>query len=197
MSSNGPDPARTNPLYGSDREREQLMNESFLLSIFQSELEDQCLYGRMAGDQITMGLAERRSVRVWFGVHGVLVAGGNAAKLLWGSGSPAKRDAIEAERKPFRDKVGVADDSPLRSRRMRNAFEHLDDEIIRWSKKNLNRYVGRHVDWEADESLPLESSFGRFDPKTWRLMFLEQEPISIRALLTQFEALSSRLSPWK
>lgn len=180
-----------------DKEREALIAESFLLSIFQAELEDQCLYGKMAGAQIEAGLTIKRSAQVWFGIHGILVAGGNAAKLLWGSGRPPKREKIETEREPFREKVGAGDNSPLRCPRMRNAFEHLDEEISRWSKKDLGHYVGRRVDWETDESLPLESSFGRFDPETWQLTFLEKEPVSIKALRTELDEISVRLSPWR
>ena len=81
--------------------------------------------------------------RTWFAVQGVLTAAANLSKLLWGSGD---KPGAQASRAPLRSSVGVTNDSPLRSPKVRNHFEHIDERIERkFTALGPTLYVGRNM----------------------------------------------------
>ena len=101
--------------------------DDHLLTVFKVELKTQCEQASVAAGQLGAAL-ESRSSEIWSALQNILTPAGNASKLLWGTRGSEQAD----QRRPLRDLVGVTDDSPLKSRDVRNAFEHFDERIERW-----------------------------------------------------------------
>ncbi|SRR5258708_7286935 len=100
---------------------------------------------------------------IWFAIQNLLVAAGNLSKLLWGA-SPSRAAAREG----LRQSVGVADDSPLRDRRLRNYFEHFDEKSEDWfTKSEQKNYVGRNIGPASMIQGPNRAErFHHYDPST-------------------------------
>lgn len=163
-------------------------DEAFIRAILKSELHFLCVQAIYARTALEEALKHRgRPVGVWLVAQGILVIGANASKLLWGKGAARARKALRAE-------AGVHDDSPLRSKDIRNAFEHIDERIVGWARKEGKHYVERHVIWDGERS-PAGSQFGTFDSKTWTIDFLDEEPISLRAVLDELDRIGPRIHP--
>ena len=105
---------------------------------------------------------------IWFAIQNLLVAAGNLSKLLWGT-SPSRA----AAREELRQSVGVADDSPLRDRRLRNYFEHFDEKSEDWfSKSEHKNYVGRNIGPASMIQGPNPAErFHHYDPSTGLVTF--------------------------
>jgi hypothetical protein len=164
--------------------------EHFIRAIFKVELETLSLQASIAAEQLAEAMKDQRyTTKIWLGVQTILIIAGNAAKLLWGKGA-------DNARRQLRTDIGVAEDSPLANRRIRNAFEHLDERVITWAKAGNNRFAHRRV---AEKSKPADGdSFGQFDPATWEVTFLGvEEPISVKELLAELEMIRRKLSLWR
>jgi len=108
---------------------------------------------------------------IWFGLHAILSASANISKLLWGGDEQDRKD-----RQRLRERLEVADDSPLRFRDVRNKFEHVDEYINEWVERDgTGPFVGRNVGGEPASFGASGDVFGHYDPETGRLWFWEWE----------------------
>jgi hypothetical protein len=145
-----------------------------LESIFQNELDTQCRFILIGARQVNACLEQRQSTDcVWFALQGMLISAANASKLLWGS---QKEDAPEARRQ-LRESVGVNGESPLRSRRLRNDFEHFDERLETYFGADQgHHYFGRNIGpagfFKVDGEDP--PHFGHFDPASTTVSFWER-----------------------
>lgn len=126
--------------------------------------------------------------RLWASVQAMLGASANVSKLLWGTNAEA-----EKRREPLRRSLEVPDDSPIRDRDMRNAFEHFDERLEDWASEGHSVAVDSNVG-------PLESfikgvdskTFLRhFDPTTGVITFRGQSH-DMRPILDALEELQAR-----
>jgi hypothetical protein len=160
--------------------------DDFKIRIFQSELQTQCEFVLLAGNDLDALLnmpfhaAEGdHTTRIWSVLQTILVSAANISKLLWGS----KADD-EASRKPLRDSIKIGTMSPLRSKRVRNAFEHFDEFI---DKMPANIYVGRNIGDPNSIRIgnePPETRFGQFDPSAGEVTFWNRS-ISLLDLINE------------
>jgi hypothetical protein len=161
--------------------------DDHLLKIFQTELGTQCEFILIGGRQVNAYLEVRQSQPIWFALQGMLVSAANASKLLWGSRT---EEALEVRRQ-LRESVGVTDESPLSSRRLRNDFEHFDERLERWfGQSQDHNYIGRNIgDPEGivvvGRGVP-DDKFGHFDPSTTIVSFWEQSA-SLRDIVSEAE----------
>ena len=65
--------------------------------------------------------------RCWQALHSCVSAGASLSKLFW----PLRRDA-SARGETLRSSLSVRDDSPLRSRAIRDGLEHFDERLDRY-----------------------------------------------------------------
>jgi hypothetical protein len=65
--------------------------------------------------------------RCWQALHSCVSAGASLSKLFW----PLRRDAY-ARGDTLRSNLSVRDDSPLRSRAIRDGLEHFDERLDRY-----------------------------------------------------------------
>lgn len=114
--------------------------------------------------------AARPTTDIWYAIQNLLIAAGNLSKLLWGAGN------AEANRKPWRDSLGVTDDSVLRDRGLRNHFEHFDEKLEAWYKVSERRnFVGRNIGPQnMIQGLDEAERFHHFDPSTGLVTFWAQ-----------------------
>jgi len=145
----------------------------FLLRIFQMQLRLQCKFFKTSSDELTTSLSTIKvdpafranlafraelSTRIWASIETMLTAGGNISKILWGQ--PQRK--LESLRKPIRDSLAIADNSPVRPLAMRNNFEHFDERIDTWWRESPNHNV-------ADLTLGSSAMLGGFkDIELWR-----------------------------
>lgn len=137
-----------------------------LLRVFQGEVLNQCEFAGLASQDLDAALTDSNTTRVWMALQQILVSAANLSKLLWGSS-----DEDEAARAPLRESLQVGDDSPIRSKRLRNAFEHFDEWIDKWwntleSKIYISRSIGRPGSIRIGNSSHEHERLGHFDPET-------------------------------
>jgi hypothetical protein len=83
------------------------------------------------------GLEGRRywNRRIWLRVHALLSASSNVSRILWPN--PYRRGAEAAKKSVSRGRelrtfLGIKEDNPLVARKVRNAFEHIDERLDDW-----------------------------------------------------------------
>jgi hypothetical protein len=124
---------------------------------------------------------------VWLILQEIVAAAGNAGKLLWG----VQGKKTEAERTPLRGLAKVSPRSPLRSRNVRNSFEHFDERIEEWHQAGeTDAYSSRLIGQQ--EFPPRRSRFGQWDPKFGVVIFGE-DSISITNVLAELDRIHPNL----
>ena len=106
-------------------------------------------------------------IEVWSSIQSILVAAGNVSKILW----PQKEYAARGKR--LRELLKVDDNNILSDRKFRNHFEHYDERIEDWFKKQSSAV---YSDLAVD---PFKSIWGNvstnqhraYDPLTQTLTF--------------------------
>ena len=166
--------------------------------LFVSEIRLQCVFILTARGRLERALKAPSAggfEEIWLQLQIILAAAANISKILWGSGSARDAARREAERKPLRDRLGVADDSPLRDPDLRNDFEHFDERLERWLETNPDgNFIGRNVmPVRALDALPRAAGsshhrFHHYDPETGEVTFWTHT-VSIPAVVTEAERL--------
>ena len=148
--------------------------DSFLEEQFIRELKIQCSFAAFALEDIHAALASHDQVdRLWFSVQNFLNSAANLSKMLW----PVK--AEYADRGEFlRNKLGIEEDSPLKSRRVRNCFEHFDEHLHEWiasldSHNLIDRNVGPAKIWCPSGNFENDKKYflRNFDQSNFELLF--------------------------
>jgi len=132
------------------------------------------------------------TVAAWFAIQSILVSASNISKLLWGSPSHRRAQAdIEADRQALRLSLRATKKSPLRSRAVRNGFEHIDEELERLGKPGAPKvYVSRNIGRVRAIKVAQASArewYGHYDPETGRVTFLGRRSASIPRLIGEVE----------
>ena len=110
------------------------LDDPHVLDVFKREVWQQCSFALRATEALNTALAAPDAQATFAALQSLLISVANLSKLLWGA-----RKGKEAERKILRDALGVPDDSPLRSRALRNHFEHFDERLEEWIERDPNR----------------------------------------------------------
>ena len=121
-------------------------------------------------------------------VQQILVSTANLSKLLWGS-----KDEYAESRASLRVRLGVTDDSPIQSKRLRNGFEHFDEQIDEWWTRGSQVLVSRNIgppDMIKLSDAPSEQEWaerlGHFDPETGDVTLWDRSA-NIRLILTEIQ----------
>jgi hypothetical protein len=147
--------------------------DTFLLRNFQRQVVLQCKFMLTAAQELNKALEERGNTEhVFYALQNLLNAGANISKALWGA-----RGKLAKERKPLRDSIGIADDSPLREVNMRNNFEHFDERLDRWwAQSERHNFIDMSI---GPPSMIMGADdldrFRMFDPVTTNMMFWGEE----------------------
>lgn len=160
--------------------------EKLLLRVFQRQVAAQCGFILRAEDDLKSALESNDVSGAFYALQNLLNAGANVAKALWGAGGK-----LGKERKPLRDSVGIADDSPLRNVTMRNNFEHFDERLDFWWKNSkAHNYSDTNLMTVA--GLDETDSFRNFDPATSELSFWGQG-FNVKAIVDEVKKIAPKL----
>lgn len=89
------------------------------------EIEEQCRYALKAWKQIQFPETDTDN-EPWCSIQSFLVAAANISKFLWPVSKAEERGT------QLREFLSVQDDSPLKSRKVRDSFEHFDERLDSW-----------------------------------------------------------------
>ena len=131
--------------------------------------------------------------RFWYATEAFLRATADISKIFW---PPKPLDAslvgITNQRgKDLRRVFGVKDDSPLRSRTLRDHFEHFDERIDLWYASSTHHNI---IDSNLFPRRFLDKSIDylrNFDPEEWVLFFAGDE-LSLKPLIEAVEELAEK-----
>jgi hypothetical protein len=157
--------------------------DTFVLRIFQSEVELQCKFILTATHELNAALLTMNGDEIWKQLQVVLVASANLSKMFWGSSGKK-----QAERAALRESLQVGNDSPLRDPDLRNDFEHFDERLEDWFSESEHRnFVGRNIGPEnmivfGDQAPP--DRFQHFDPATGTVTFWDHS-VSINDVVNE------------
>jgi hypothetical protein len=126
-----------------------------LMRLFQRHIEAQCL-GLLHGAQLMQAALNidpqtpnraQLMDQFWHGAQSVVIGAGNVSKALWGTGRTAEeRERRYKTRQVLRDSLQVTDESPFRSVKIRNDYEHFDERLEDWWEKSTHHnYVGEMI----------------------------------------------------
>lgn len=117
--------------------------------------------------------ASNGMTRIWYSIHGFLVATGNVSKLLWPPRSRKRERGTE-----LRASLSVEENSCLQARDLRDNFEHYDERLetffLSLGPSNFVLIDGnvspggiKRLASHADEKQVLR----HFGPEAWTLLF--------------------------
>ncbi len=139
--------------------------------------------------------AWRAADRIWYCLQALLIAAANISKLLNLGNANFKPD----EREVLQRILGINKTSPLASRELRNHFEHLDERLLDWWRKNPYVLMDRVIGNTMIKALPgspdhLSQSvhLRHFEPSTYTLSFHDQ-PYDLRPVIAELRKLAKRL----
>jgi hypothetical protein len=144
----------------------------------------------IAFDDLKTALPVNDHARVWYSVQGLLIAAANLSKLFY-SGGPRKARCAK-----LRAKLGLAADSPIAGRDVRNSFEHFDQRIAAWAaspdrKKSTDLLVGpRSADWDIRRHFDSEKFIVTFGKDHFKILPAVEEARHILG------AAENALDPW-
>jgi hypothetical protein len=146
--------------------------------------------------------AERRdalTTRLWGGIQALLVASANISKLLWPADAPKGYSSWNHNRFPdLRDSLGVDDAWMLKSKDLRNVFEHYDEYLDRLgSADNPNNLMADLIIGDfnrAISGLSAKSLYRSFNPQTGDLHFWDKS-LNLRDLVSELQRLIAIAQP--
>ena len=127
-------------------------------------------------EQEARPLILEHEITIWFCLQNILVSVANLSKLLWPTGRNPS-EFSRAIRSELRSSLRVTEDSPLKSRRFRNDFEHFDERLEEWANSSANNmFIDSVIASEVTDLLDPEifnprSVFRHYDPRGQLLTF--------------------------
>lgn len=120
--------------------------------LFIDELQTQIGFALFSIEEINIYLnsfennLEADSDKFWYYAQNLIVYSGNISKILWGikSKDQNKNKVRRKERKIFRKKLRVDEDSLLKKRFLRNALEHVDEKMEDFTSESQNIILNKN-----------------------------------------------------
>ena len=130
----------------------------------------------------------------WFAMDAMLGALANISKIFF---PPTTRSQAKRRGRQMREAFGVQDNSLLKERALRDAFEHFDERIDRWFQHNKDRpFADRNV---APPGGIVIGEMGpadfmrHFDPTT-NVVSVLGDSLDLQALVQEVETLVERIA---
>ena len=172
--------------------------DEFSLRILRREVQSQCQYILRAEEVLNAAFVAASGppdhTIVWMNLQTILVSAANLSKMCWGSrgGNEEARRRREEARRPLREALRVADDSPLRDPDLRNDFEHFDERVEEWAERpDRGGFVGRNISFGPVHFSRPEERFHHFDLGTGVVSFWEHA-VSIPAVTDEVRRVLAR-----
>lgn len=151
---------------------EDMSRDDHVLHVVKREVWQQCRFALIAAKDIKDRLAaENVDVeRVFHCLHAFLAAAANISKLL--DGEREIRERLRAE-------VGATEDALERMKNLRNHFEHYDERLEAWAKRDPDpNFVDMKLTAPFGGVSGLDASHSvlrNFEPATWVATFGDDE----------------------
>lgn len=109
--------------------------DKMVLRIFQTEVFKQCEFAITSATYMNNVIhnADNKN-NLWYFTQNFLIASANVSKLLWGS-----KKKISQSRLPLRESLNIKENSLIKSRELRNDFEHFDERVESWSLESQRK----------------------------------------------------------
>ncbi|MDD4013970.1 MAG: hypothetical protein PHW14_07245 [Candidatus Omnitrophica bacterium] len=158
-------------------------------TVFIGEIVLQSKIAELAAKRLSAIKDNFDQIEVWSSIQSILVAAGNVSKILW----PQKEHEARGER--LRELLKVDDNNILSDRKFRNHFEHYDERIEDWFKKQSSAV---YSDLAVD---PFKSIWGNvptnqhraYDPLAQTLTF-RGESFDLAAVLKELKEIRIKCS---
>lgn len=175
-------------------------SEDWIRSVFKDEISQQCDFALMAFADLEAALARHDMPRVWYSVQAFVASCANISKLLWPNADDAAAERVHGA--PLREELGITDASPIKSRKLRNHFEHLDERLDTWAQHSPNHMLVQRNVGDGDISsfihvsppLGPKDTAGYLNTATFTVTF-QQDEYSLLPMLQAIRELKSVLSP--
>lgn len=133
-------------------------------------------------------LIQEHGAAIWFHIQNILVSGANLSKLLW-SGKK-ESSFLQSIKRELRTSLSVNGSSPLRSRQLRNHFEHFDERLGSWAGSAArDMFIDSVILPEAIKSFNPESVFRHYDPQS-KILSFQGESYHLQPVLAAVQTLS-------
>lgn len=155
--------------------------DKMIMELFLIEIKKQCEFVLYSVEMMNEYLINRSITdkQFWYYVQGFLEGTANVSKLLFGASRSSSED-----REELREYLGVSEDSIIRNREIRNAFDHYDERIVRWyANSEQKNFVDTTIGpYESIQGVVDSDRFRGYDTKrnviTFRGEELEVQPIT-------------------
>lgn len=103
------------------------------------EVQKQADFALMAVEGIDSSFEKADEIKninhnLWFNMQMFLVSAANVSKLIWGTNYTDSMTLVK-------DLLEIKNDSALKSRRLRNHFEHYDERLINWDESSKHKNI--------------------------------------------------------
>ena len=159
-------------------------------SVFLGEIVLQSKIAELAAKRLSASKDNSDQIEVWSSIQSILVAAGNVSKILW-----PQKEKCAGRGKRLRELLKVSEDNILSDRKFRNHFEHYDERIEDWFKKQSSAV---YSDLAVD---PFKSIWGNvptnqhraYDPLTQTLTF-RGESFDLAVVLKELKEIRNKCS---
>jgi hypothetical protein len=161
--------------------------------IFESEVLQQWTFTIRSVTVMNDALQRADLDAFWFAMDATLGALANISKVFF---PPSTRSQAKRRGRQMRETFGVQDNSLLKERALRDAFEHFDERIDQWFQHNRDRaFADRNVAPAGAIAVGLgPMDFMRhFDPTT-NVVSVLGDSLDLQALVQEVETLVERVA---
>lgn len=141
----------------------------------------------------------------WYYSQTFITYAANLSKLLWASRNKNEKNEEFRKRKEFRDSLrqvlGISDKSILKNKKLRNRFEHLDEDLDTFKSgivmsKNFGSVTGLINIAGEDYDLSKEKQLRHYDQYT-RTLYLYGEKMNLQELYNEIKELSEKVAAYE
>jgi hypothetical protein len=165
-----------------------------LQHIFESEVLKQWAFTIRSVAMMNNALQRADLDAFWFAMDTALGALANISKVFF---PPSTRSQAKRRGRQMREAYGVQDNSLLKERALRDAFEHFDERIDRWFQHNKDRpFADRNVTPPGGiviGGMGPADFMRHFDPTT-NVVSVLGDALDLQALVQEVEALVGRVA---
>ncbi|WP_313927525.1 hypothetical protein [Pseudoxanthomonas sp.] len=173
--------------------------DSFIEGVFLRELDARCSACFLAVNELNSALSGKPSERDLFRPATELICqAAMISKLLWppGNKNASSMARARARGEHLRKIIGVDDTHPVRSRTLRDHFEHYDERLDSWAESSRNhniikRFVGPRGAIAGD-AISDGDIIEHYDPST-KILSFRGESFDIQALVDGIASIKSKV----
>lgn len=141
----------------------------------------------------------------WYYSQDFITYAANLSKLLWASKNRNEDSKEFKKRKEFRDSLrlvlGISDKSILKNKKLRNRFEHLDENLDDFESsiimsKNIGPVTGLINVAGKDYDVSKEKQLRHYDQYT-RILYLYGEKMNLQELYNEIKSLSEKVDKYE